>query len=437
MELNREKEYMQEAEDLIRNHRESAPELDVLERVFRLGVWSRGSTLPRGTLFMPAAARLGEDSIAVLLKWLDQNPTAAAGHKVLLAIGQWGGTNCFDAIASAIRNAGRDTSTLLYCISALRLIGGPQGGNFLVDLMKIPDESVQKEAISAVMDLATGGSASDIDSATSVPLSSQQPLEDLLHLRLGQTLDTLRHSTGLPLAVRLKAEGATAWLVRNEFLKPVSDLPEIPEDAPLPWFPGISSAGTDSVIHGAAQRRPVGRLALHSKATPNQRIWAWRPALNAAGGVRGGPQEEKTVYYVPVNLKGGEFRAILTIHPLPAPERADVLVPEIFYLSVNKRIVANIGLREDPLPEKITALRVSAGLGEVEVDAYGDPLILKPGEQRVAEFAIPEDSLHEWCDHPKFVLAPVPTKSAEGGTLRDGDLPAVVYQEPWGMAIYS
>src|SRR5580700_2307821 len=119
MELNREKEYMQEAEDLIRNHRESAPELDVLERVFRLGVWSRGSTLPRGTLFMPAAPRLSENSIAILLKWLNQSPADTTGHKVLLALGQWGGASCFDTLRSAIRNAGRDIETLLYCISVL------------------------------------------------------------------------------------------------------------------------------------------------------------------------------------------------------------------------------------------------------------------------------------------------------------------------------
>ncbi|HEX3681756.1 MAG TPA: HEAT repeat domain-containing protein [Bryobacteraceae bacterium] len=387
MELNREKEYTQEAADLIRSQREGTPELEVLERLFRLGVWSRGSTLPRGTLFVSAAARLSEDLIATLLQWLAKHPADAAGHKVLLAIGQWAGPNCFDALQSVIRKAGKDTETLYYCISALRFIGGPRAGDLLVDLMKIPDERVQKEAISSVMDLATGGSVSDTDSAASVPLSPPQPLEELLHLRLGQTLDRLRQSSSLSLALRLRAEEAMAWLVRNGFL--------IPVDAPAT---------------AAASNFEAIRAYL-----PDVFSWAWSSVLNVVSPFRGGPEEDKTVSYMPVSLKGRESRAVLAIHPLPAPEGADVLVPGIFYLSVNKRLVANIGLREDPLPEKVTALRVSVALGESEVDAHGEPLILKPGEQSVAEFAIPEDSLRAWCNQPTFVATPVPTEATIGG----------------------
>ncbi len=97
-------------------------------------------------------------------------------------------------------------------------------------------------------------------------------VEALLQLKLLFAGEVPPHIGLFGVDTEAPKELANAALNELEFARlVVSDLTDVlrnPENAHLlEWFPGISSFPIHSVIHGAAQIRSVGRLALHAQAS--------------------------------------------------------------------------------------------------------------------------------------------------------------------------
>jgi len=133
------------------NRRHAAAELG------RLGVWSRGSIRTRGSLAQSAPNRLPEpeklDNVIQCLA--DSAPEVRC--EVVAALGEWGGEAAARALMRILQDD-PDEQVQLYCVGALCTIGGPVALEGLRFALGRESEALRDAALSAISDLATGGS---------------------------------------------------------------------------------------------------------------------------------------------------------------------------------------------------------------------------------------------------------------------------------------
>lgn len=129
----------------------------------RLGVWSRGSVRTRGSLHAAGENRLPEpEKLEKVLQYLgDRRKDVRC--QVALALGEWGGESAASALGRMLDS---DTSeeVRLYCITALRTIGGTIAAEALRRAAAAGSEAVRDAAIGAIEELATGGRVDDTES---------------------------------------------------------------------------------------------------------------------------------------------------------------------------------------------------------------------------------------------------------------------------------
>ncbi len=122
----------------------------------RLGVRTRGSILPRGTLYVTPRDRFPDpEKIEALLEHLNDEDKEVRSQ-VALALGEWGGEETAAALRRVLESDS-DEQVQLYCITALRTIGGRTSSEGLRYAVASGTEAVRDAAISAIEDLATGG----------------------------------------------------------------------------------------------------------------------------------------------------------------------------------------------------------------------------------------------------------------------------------------
>jgi hypothetical protein len=189
----------------------------------RLGVRTRGSIRPRGTLDMSPNNRLPDpEKIADALQCLEDGDQAVRSQ-VALALSEWGGEETAAAIRRILESDPNE-SVQLYCITALRTIGGPTSAEGLRKAAVNGTEAVRDAAISAVEDLATGGRVD----CTEGPDRTQQSKSSAGHTRgdirtrgaahtrgtgqadlvnhIADTLQTISNEQGASDYLRLRAE---------------------------------------------------------------------------------------------------------------------------------------------------------------------------------------------------------------------------------------
>jgi hypothetical protein len=153
----------------------SGPERSQAAReLSRLGVWSRGGIRTRGSLAISAPSRLpAPEEQSVLLSLLqDQDPELRC--QVALALGEWGGEVAAAALTALIGQE-RDERVWMFCITALRMLGGPAALDGLHTLLLQGSDSIRKLALEAIEELATGGRKIDTERPDLTELPQEQP----------------------------------------------------------------------------------------------------------------------------------------------------------------------------------------------------------------------------------------------------------------------
>lgn len=168
----------------------------------RLGVWTRGSVRTRGTLTRAAANRLPDPaSVDMVIRALrDADRTIRC--QVARALGEWGGAEAAMALAALLRSED-DPDVRLYAVHALRTIGGPQAVEALRQSAEAGGEAECDAALSAIEELATGGSLQD----TEPPPTNQQRASGLSS-QDSQTPQRVRGAVRTRGAVRMSGTSA-------------------------------------------------------------------------------------------------------------------------------------------------------------------------------------------------------------------------------------
>jgi len=215
-------DHQAEAEELIEKLRGQPSVTEVariLEQVHRLGVWSRGSILTRGSLSVPAPPRLTIEKLK-LVRTFVQKGLGESCHKALLVVGQWAGEESLDEPIALLGDPHMDKEmdgeTPSYCLSVLRYIGGPKAVAAIVNVLNgsTGDDSLRLAAIRAIRDLASGGSVSDIDTianpAAGIPSVVMLHSELLSHLH--SALDRICEDSSFSFSLRFHAAEALELL---------------------------------------------------------------------------------------------------------------------------------------------------------------------------------------------------------------------------------
>jgi hypothetical protein len=137
-------------------------QLEAASTLGKLGVWSRGSVRPRGTLEVPAENRFPEPQ--VLQSLIDHLPNGSSTlqQKIIAALGEWAGRDALNPISEILR-ASKDEQTRLYCVTALGCIGGPGAVAELREATVTGTELVRIAAVTAIEGLRTGGATEDLE----------------------------------------------------------------------------------------------------------------------------------------------------------------------------------------------------------------------------------------------------------------------------------
>jgi hypothetical protein len=221
--------------------RSSVPEArrEAAAGLARLGVWTRGNTLPRGTAWaaapvtLPYPHRLGE----LLSAATDADPEVQS--QIIAALGHWGDESVARSIGELFRSS-HDESLRLYCVIALGTLGGPMAVEALVDAARDESVAVAQAALQRLEALLTGGGTDD----TTKPSSIRQPpdafvppfsttLEQITTALANIVADKSRspvHSRArdlLSLVQRRRVVRVTARRL-DDLLKEVENVPETP-----------------------------------------------------------------------------------------------------------------------------------------------------------------------------------------------------------------
>lgn len=138
---------------------------EAASELVRLGVRSRESVGPRGSLFAPAPNRLPEPERVLRLIECLEHSDKDVRSQAALAMGEWGGQEAAEALARRLE-VESDEDVQLYCVTALRLIGGTAAVEALRSAAERgTTERVRFVAKSAIAELATGGQDEDGEAA--------------------------------------------------------------------------------------------------------------------------------------------------------------------------------------------------------------------------------------------------------------------------------
>ena len=130
----------------------------------RLGVWTRGSIRTRGSLRAPAQNRLPEpEKLPDVVRCL-QDTDKGVRCQVALALGEWGNEEAARVLSQLLQTE-TDEEVQLYCVTALRTIGGPLAAEGLRQAAENGTEAVRDAAITAIEELVTGGPVDDTEGA--------------------------------------------------------------------------------------------------------------------------------------------------------------------------------------------------------------------------------------------------------------------------------
>jgi len=195
-------------------------QVEALKELHRIAVWSRGSTLPRGDLTEAARTRLSESDEKRLLFCLEPEQPVEIQRRAALALGHSGGPNSVKPLARLLNRAHGDSATRSYCLSALRTIGGREAAETIIDTLDRTsgrDVEVMNKALSAIVDLVTGGSESDLEDATVIGSSRarEQRLPSAVAQSLKRTLDRIIRGESLPRRVRFRAREVLNFLTET------------------------------------------------------------------------------------------------------------------------------------------------------------------------------------------------------------------------------
>jgi HEAT repeat protein len=128
----------------------------------RLGVWTRGSVRTRGSLTTAAKNRLPEPGKLAELASCLGDANKAVRCQVASVLGEWGGQDAAVALRRLLQSD-PDEDVRLYCITALRTIGGPAAIEGLRYAMENGTDAIREAAILGIEELATGGRVEDTE----------------------------------------------------------------------------------------------------------------------------------------------------------------------------------------------------------------------------------------------------------------------------------
>ncbi len=387
-------DFQHEAEKLLNRLDGSSPPLEILEQLHRYGVWVRGSIRPRGSFAASAASPFSHLMPRVLFL-IGSGVEKEICRKALLVIGQWGGAECLADVIQLLWSPDTDSDTRLYCLSAIRNIGGPRAVMTIARVLGSGEPDLQESAISAILDLATGGSASDIDSATnSVPASiPAQTLAPEVAIELMRALTDLSENLSAPFKLRFRVTDTLMYLQTSGLLKPVTSQRAVATDkassSALALHTSTGYSETDPLRHGLQHHHP----------------WLDAVALPAvSGGGRPRRDDDSVTVEVPlIRADGHEENVVVKVLPITdfSKRGLEQVGPRI-YLSQDKTVVILMQIPEKIFPDYVAAIRVSAIVDETEARA---DMTLTPGAPTaVLEFEIPEAFRSDWCENPQLRL---------------------------------
>jgi HEAT repeat protein len=177
-------------------------EQDRLAAVFGLceiGVRLRGSVRTRGGISAPASARLLRQSLENLAAMLRED-SPAVRRQVALALGEWGGEEDIEVLASLLDLDPSD-QVRTSAVTAIGNVGGRRAVDALCAAAMTGSVQVRRRAVVALRELATGGSVDDTD--ISFPVQPASAPERFV-VRRGQSSQPI----GVPAALAYVSEDA-------------------------------------------------------------------------------------------------------------------------------------------------------------------------------------------------------------------------------------
>lgn len=122
----------------------------------RIGIFTRRSVRSRGSLIVAAQNRLPQrGKLPNLLKSLHSSDRAVR-CQVALALGEWGGEEVATPLVNTLMSD-HDEQVKLYCITALRTVGGPTVAAALAEVAVNSSDRIRSAALEALEELATAG----------------------------------------------------------------------------------------------------------------------------------------------------------------------------------------------------------------------------------------------------------------------------------------
>jgi len=126
-------------------------------KVASLGISLRGSIRSRGSLVGSAAQRLPDSHALREMASCLNDADKSVRSQVALALGEWGGEDAAVALKRLLEME-TDADVQLYCVTALKTIGGPVAVAALGDIAASGEraETIRSAAIRAIEELASG-----------------------------------------------------------------------------------------------------------------------------------------------------------------------------------------------------------------------------------------------------------------------------------------
>ena len=370
-----EKDYRSEAEALLAQPEGSLPPLRMLERLHRWGVWKRGSIHPRGSLTASAASLLGANLIKRILFYVGPEIDPETCRKALLALGQWGGEECLDVPIGMLQSEKTDPKTRRYCLSAIRTIGGPRAVSAIAEVLKSGDRDMHEAAIKAILDLATGGSPSDIESAMAGGVGETvRALEPHVADELSAVLSELSERESIAFNVRYQAVDTL------EYLKEMGRRSKVVAFEP----PSRQARRTEP--------RLVIDVPLPLAAGDPEQPPVLPPEAIAAD-----------FEFDPVRAEGQTEAMYIAVLPIEAEYKNDVKEgPPLVYQTGHQTLMLVLKAMRGALPRDVSSVHVRAVKvdGTPETPLNDQPLVVG-GESQTFEFRLSDGDL---AYPPRFIL---------------------------------
>jgi hypothetical protein len=182
---------------------------DAARQLSSIGIWSRGSILPRGSISEAAEPRI--DSRA-LIRALNTETEPVVICVLASALGEWAGGEAVRPLALLLESA-TNLEIRMYCIAALGIIGGESAVESLRGIIEgATSDQVRDAALAAVEELAVGGGL-DFSQGLCERSSAlgRAPLS-----RMATSLEMLRDSEDTSAYMRKRVEDLLPLLVEEK-----------------------------------------------------------------------------------------------------------------------------------------------------------------------------------------------------------------------------